>query len=176
MKITDTPLIGLKFIEPDKFDDERGYFLKSFEKKPFKDNGIDMEITQTNHSFNFLKGTLRGMHFQESPYAETKIVYCVKGSVFDVAIDLRKDSQTYGKWYGLELSEQNKNILYIPEGFAHGYETLEDSTEVLYFMSGEYSKVHEAGVRWDDPAFGITWPITPVVIADKDKNWTDYKI
>jgi dTDP-4-dehydrorhamnose 3,5-epimerase len=176
MKFTDTPLVGLKAIEPDKFDDERGYFLKSFEKNVFAKQGIEFSMTQANHSFNKLKGTLRGMHLQENPFAEAKLVQCVKGKVYDIALDLRKDSQTYGKWYGLELSEENKNVLFIPEGFAHGFETLEDNTEVLYFMSGEYSKPHEWGVRWDDPAFGITWPMPPVVIADKDKNWPNYTI
>jgi len=175
MKVTDTPIDNLKVIEPDKFDDNRGYFLKSFEKKAFAKQGIDMEVSQANQSFNLLKGTLRGMHFQAEPFAEAKVVFCVKGKIFDVAIDLRLSSAMYGKWYGIELSEENKRILYIPKGFAHGFETLVDNTEVFYLMSGEYSKEHEAGVRWNDPAFGISWPLAPTVIADKDNAWPAFK-
>jgi dTDP-4-dehydrorhamnose 3,5-epimerase len=175
MKAIDTSLTGLKIIEPDKFDDNRGYFLKSFEKKAFSEQGIDFEVTQANHSFNLLKGTLRGMHFQTEPFAEAKLIFCVKGSIYDVAIDLRGDSPTYGKWFGLELSEENKKILYIPKGFAHGYETLADNTEVLYYMSGEYSKEHEAGFKWNDTAFAINWPLEPTVIADKDNKWPAFE-
>ena len=175
MKVLDTPLIDLKIIEPDKFADNRGYFLKSFEKKAFAEQGIDIEISQANHSFNLLKGTLRGMHFQVEPFAEAKLVLCVKGKIFDVAIDLRKSSATYGKWYSLELSEESKQVLYIPKGFAHGFQTLADNTEVLYFMSGEYSKEHEAGVTWNDPFFDISWPMEPTTIADKDKNWPAFE-
>jgi len=175
MKVLDTNLEGLKVIEPDKFDDNRGYFLKSFEKKAFAEQGIIIDITQTNHSFNKLKGTLRGMHLQVEPFAEAKLILCEKGKIFDVAIDLRKSSATYGKWFGLDLSEDNKKILFIPKGFAHGFQTLVDNTEVLYFMSGEYSKEHEAGVRWNDPAFSMSWPLEPTVIADKDRNWPAFE-
>jgi dTDP-4-dehydrorhamnose 3,5-epimerase len=175
MKIIDTLIADLKIIEPDKFDDERGYFLKSFEKKALLEHGIDMEISQVNHSYNFLKGTLRGMHFQIEPFAEAKILFCSKGKIFDVAIDLRKDSLTYGKWFGIELSEENKKILYVPKGFAHGYQTQVDNTELLYFMSGEYSKEHESGVNWNDPAIGITWPLEPTVVADKDTQWPAFE-
>lgn len=171
MNVTDAPIAGLKIITPDKFDDNRGYFMKSFEKKVFAGQGIDFEITQVNHSFNLLKGTLRGMHFQIEPFAQEKLVFCIKGSVFDVAIDLRKDSQTYGKWFGLELSEENKQILYIPKGFAHGFQTLQDNTEFMYYLQGEYSKEHESGVLWNDPAFAINWPLQPTVVADKDSQW-----
>jgi len=175
MKVIDTSLNGLKIIEPDKFDDNRGYFLKSFEKKAFSEQGIDFTIVQINHSFNLTKGTIRGMHFQVEPFAQDKLVFCQRGKVFDVAIDLRKDSATYKKWYGLELSQGSKQILYIPKGFAHGFQTLEDNTEVIYFISNEYSKDHESGVKWNDLAFGINWPIEPTVVADKDKQWPTFK-
>jgi dTDP-4-dehydrorhamnose 3,5-epimerase len=174
MKVIDAPLSGLKIIEPDKFGDDRGYFLKSFEKKVFSEQGIDFEIAQVNHSFNLTKGTIRGMHFQIEPFAQAKLVFCQKGKAFDVAIDLRKDSATYKKWYGLELSQDSKQILYIPKGFAHGFQTLEDNTEVIYYISNEYSKGNEAGVKWNDPAFGITWLLEPTVIADKDRQWPSF--
>jgi dTDP-4-dehydrorhamnose 3,5-epimerase len=174
MKVFDTPLSGLKIIEPDKFADNRGYFLKSFEKKAFSEQGIDFEIVQVNHSFNQLRGTIRGMHFQVEPFAQDKIVFCVKGKVFDVVIDLRKDSTSYGKWFGLELSEENK-ILYVPKGFAHGFQTLVDNTEFVYFISQVYSNEHESGVKWNDPVFGIDWPLEPTVIADKDNQWPAFE-
>ncbi len=174
MTASDTRIKGLKIITPDKFDDNRGYFMKSFEKKAFAQQGINFEITQINHSFNLLKGTLRGMHFQLEPFAQEKLVFCVKGSVFDVAIDLRKNSETYGKWFGLELSEANKQILYIPKGFAHGFLTLQDNTEVMYYLQGEYSKEHESGVLWNDSFFAINWPVEPTVIADKDNQWSSF--
>lgn len=171
MKFIKTDLEGLTVIEPDKFLDDRGYFLKSFERKIFEENGISMEINQINHSFNLHKGTLRGMHMQKAPFEEAKLVQCIKGSVYDVAIDMREGSKTYGKWHGEELSEENKIVFFIPEGFAHGFITLLENTEVLYFMSGEYSKPHEIGYRWNDPYFKITWPLEPTVIAEKDKDW-----
>ncbi len=175
MKFKTTKIKGLLVIDPDKFSDERGYFLKSFEKTVFLEQGINMNITQANHSFNKLKGTIRGMHMQINPFQEDKIIQCIKGKIFDVAIDLRKYSNTYGKWYGEELSEENKKIFYIPEGFAHGFQTLMDNSEVFYFMSGHYSRNHEVGFRWNDPYFDITWPMEPTVIAEKDRKWPLFK-
>jgi dTDP-4-dehydrorhamnose 3,5-epimerase len=175
MQVLDTPLEGLKVIEPDKFDDNRGYYLKSFEKKAFRDKGINFDIVQISHSFNPTKGTIRGIHFQIAPFAQGKIVLCVKGSVFDVAIDLRKNSATYGEWYGVELSEDNKKIAYIPKGFAHGFQTLTDNTEFLYYISDPYSKEHESGVKWNDPVFAINWPLEPTIISDKDKVWPAFE-
>ena len=175
MKVINTEFAGLKIIEPDKFDDNRGYYLKSFEKKAFRNLGIDFEIVQVSHSFNQTKGTIRGVHFQVGPFAQGKLVFCVKGNVFDVAIDLRKDSATYGKWFGLELSQKNMQILFIPKGFAHGFQTLEENSEVIYFISEVYSKEHESGVRWDDSAFAIKWPLEPTVISDKDSQWPAFE-
>ncbi len=171
MKVLDTPLAGLKIIEPDKFDDNRGYYLKPFEKKAFREQGIEFEIVQISHSLNQTAGTIRGVHFQVEPFAQAKLVFCGRGKVFDVALDLRKGSATYGEWYGLDLSEANKKILYIPKGFAHGFQTLEDNSELIYFISDVYSKEHESGVKWDDLVFGIKWPLEPTVISDKDAKW-----
>jgi dTDP-4-dehydrorhamnose 3,5-epimerase len=171
MNISDAPLSGLKLIQPDKFDDSRGYFMKPFEKKVFAQQGIDFNIAQVNHSFNLAKGTLRGLHFQVEPFSQDKLVFCAKGRVFDVAVDLRKSSGTYGNWFGVELSEFNNQVIYIPKGFAHGYETLEDNSEVLYYIDGEYSKENEAGIRWNDPTLAIKWPLEPTVLSDKDRNW-----
>jgi dTDP-4-dehydrorhamnose 3,5-epimerase len=175
MKVIDTPLQGLKIIEPDKFDDNRGYYLKPFEKKAFREQGIEFEIVQISHSFNQTKGTVRGVHFQVEPFAQAKLVFCGKGQVFDIALDLRKDSATYGEWYGVELTEENKRILYIPKGFAHGFQTLEDNSELIYYISDVYSKEHESGVKWDDPMFGIKWPLKVTVISDKDKLWPAFE-
>jgi dTDP-4-dehydrorhamnose 3,5-epimerase len=171
MKVINTPIQDLKIIEPDKFDDSRGYYLKSFEKKAFRDQGIDFDIVQISHSFNAVKGTIRGVHFQIEPHAQAKLVFCGKGKVFDVALDLRKESQTYGEWFGVELTEENKQILYIPKGFAHGFQTLEDNSEVIYFISDVYSKEHESGIKWNDPTFAINWPLEATVISDKDNAW-----
>lgn len=175
MKVVDTPIQGLRIIEPDKFDDNRGYYLKSFEKKALRDQGIDFDIVQISHSFNQLKGTIRGVHFQVEPFAQAKLVFCGKGKVFDVALDLRKESKTYGEWYGVELTEENKQILYIPKGFAHGFQTLEDNSELIYFISEVYSKDHESGVKWNDPTFAINWSLEPTVISDKDNKWPAFE-
>ncbi len=174
MQVISTSLEGLKLIQPDKFDDSRGYYLKSYEKKAFLEQGIDFNVVQISHSFNQTKGTIRGMHFQAEPFSQGKLVFCEKGKAFDVAIDLRKGSVSYGQWYGVELSEENKQILYIPKGFAHGFQTLEDNTEIIYFVSEEYSKEHESGVKWNDPVFNVKWPLEPTVIADKDNNWPSF--
>ena len=175
MRVLETPLAGLKIIEPDRFDDNRGYYLKSFEKKAFRDQGIDFDIVQISHSFNAVKGTIRGVHFQVEPHAQAKLVFCGKGKVFDVALDLRKRSPTYGEWFGVELTEENKQILYIPKGFAHGFQTMEDNSELIYFISDVYSKEQESGVKWNDPTFAIKWPLEPTVIADKDMNWPSFE-
>jgi dTDP-4-dehydrorhamnose 3,5-epimerase len=175
MQVTNTNLEGLKIITPDKFDDNRGYYLKSFEKKALRDLGIDFDIVQISHSFNQTKGTIRGVHFQLEPFAQAKLVFCGKGKVFDVALDLRKGSKTYGEWYGVELTQDNKQILYIPKGFAHGFQTLENNTELIYFISDVYSKEHESGVKWNDSTFAINWPLEPTVISDKDSKWPAFE-
>jgi len=162
---------GLYIIEPELKTDERGYFARIFCKKEFTKIGFNFEIVQINRSFNKKKGTIRGLHFQTPPKAEDKIISCVKGAIYDVAIDLRKDSPTFGQWVAEKLTEDNKKMFLIPKGFAHGFQTLTDNTEILYFMSEFYSPEYESGVRWNDPFFNIKWPLKPTLISRKDKNW-----
>ena len=171
MKFEEAKLKGLYVIEPEIHVDERGYFTRIFCKKEFTENGISFNIVQINRSLNKKQGTIRGMHFQKSPKAEDKIIQCIKGKIYDVAIDLRQDSPTYGEWFAEELSEENKKMFLIPKGFAHGFQTLTDSCEILYFMSEFYSPQYESGVRWNDPFFNIKWPIKDPILSEKDKNW-----
>jgi dTDP-4-dehydrorhamnose 3,5-epimerase len=172
-----TKLKGVFIIELEKHKDERGYFARTWCENEFKANGLNSSLAQANTALSFQKGTLRGMHYQTAPYEETKIIRCIRGSVFDVVIDIRPDSITYCQWLGIELSSENHTILYVPEGFAHGYKTLENNSEVFYLVSQFYTPDAERGIRWDDPAFNITWPETPdLIISEKDKNWPDYSV
>ena len=166
-----TKIVGLYIIEAEPIKDNRGYFAKIFDIKEFKKNGIDFKLVGANKSFNAKKGTLRGMHFQKAPKSEDKIVQCIKGAIFDVAVDMRPKSKTYGKWIAVELTEDNNKMFLIPKGFAHGFQTLADSCEVMYFMSEHYSPKHASGLRWDDPFLKIKWPLPVSVLSEKDKNW-----
>lgn len=166
-----TKIKGLYVIEPELKEDERGYFARTFCKEEFAKMGCDFEIAQTNRSMTFKKGMIRGMHFQKEPKAEDKIIQCLKGKIFDVAIDLRPKSPTYGQWMAKELSEENKKMFLIPKGFAHGFQTLTDNCETQYYMSEFYSPEYAAGVRWNDPAFNVTWPIENPELSERDKNW-----
>ena len=170
-----TALKDAWIIDLNKLTDERGFFARSFCIKEFEDHGIKFPIAQSNVSYNYKKQTLRGMHYQLEPHGEAKLVRCTKGSIHDVIIDVRSDSPTYGKWIGVELSEKNYRMLYVPEGFAHGFITLEDETEVTYQVSEFYTPGAEQGIRWDDPAFSIEWPLDPKIISEKDKSWLPYK-
>jgi len=175
MIFKETKLKGAFSIEIEKREDERGFFARAWCKKEFEDYGLTSHLVQANIAFSRKKGTLRGMHYQAPPYEEAKLVRCIKGVVFDVIIDLRPDSPTYTEWFGLQLTLDNYKMLYVPEGFAHGYQTLANNTEVLYQVSQFYSPESERGVRWDDPAFAIEWPEpNDLVISEKDKNWPDY--
>jgi dTDP-4-dehydrorhamnose 3,5-epimerase len=169
-----TPLAGAFVIKLQKLKDERGFFARSYCQKEFKDHGLIPKIVQANFSFNKKKGTLRGMHYQIFPYEEAKLIQCTRGALYDVIIDLRKDSPTYKKWFGLELTANNYTMLYVPESFAHGFYTLEDNTEATYMVSQFYTPGSERGIRWDDPAFNIQWPLKPEVISSKDAKWGDY--
>lgn len=171
MKITKTKLNGVMLIEPKIFGDHRGWFTETYNEENFKKAGIDTVFIQDNHSFSATKGTLRGLHYQKDPKAQTKLVRCTKGSIFDVAIDIRKESPTYGEWYGVELSEENKKQLLVPKGFAHGFMTLTDDVEVQYKVDELYSPENDRGIIWNDPEIGIEWPmdIKPVLSA-KDEN------
>ena len=159
-------------ITPKVFYDERGFFLETYQKEEFAKAGIVGEFIQQNHSKS-VKGVLRGLHYQKEPDAQAKLVRCIKGEIFDVATDIRKDSSTFGKYVSVVLSEENKNLLYIPRGFAHGFEVLSDQAEVIYIVDNTYSKESESGIRWDDKNIEIDWPLINPVLSAKDKNWPD---
>lgn len=171
MKFTETKLKGAYIIELEPIEDERGFFARSFCQKEFGKYGVHFRIAQCNISYNKKKGTLRGMHYQAPPYEEAKIVSCIKGAIYDVIIDLRKDSPAYCQWFAVELTAKNHRMLYVPKGFAHGFQTLEDFTEMFYQMSEFYSPEHTRGVRWDDSVFGIEWPLNTKIISEKDQNY-----
>jgi len=172
---TETKLSGAFMIEPEMHEDHRGFFARTFCRREFEAHGLNTNVVQCNISFNKRKGSLRGMHFQASPYSEAKLVRCTTGSIYDVIIDLRSSSSTFKKHFGVELSARNRKMLYIPEEFAHGFQTLEDDTEVFYQMSQFYSAEHSRGVRWDDPAFGISWPSDERIIIERDRTYPDFR-
>jgi len=171
---TETKLAGAFVIELERHTDERGFFARTFCQQEFEAHGLKAEVAQCNVSFNKRKGTLRGMHYQAAPFAEAKLVRCTAGSIYDVIIDLRPASSTFKRHFGVELSAENRRMLYIPESFAHGFQTLEDDTEVFYQMAQPYSAEHARGVRWNDPAFGIEWPKGERIIIERDQNYPDF--
>ena len=170
MIFTETKLPGAFIIKPTVFPDDRGFFAYTWNQEEFAQNGLDVCFVQANASFNKQRGTLRGLHFQIEPYQETKLVRCTVGAVYDVIVDLREDSRTFRHWTGVELSSSNRLELYIPKGFAHGFQTLEDNTEVAYQISEYYRPEAARGVRWDDPAFGVKWPLPVAVISERDRS------
>ncbi len=176
MIFTETKLKGAFLIEVQKFEDDRGFFGRTFCQKEFQKYGLNPNVSQANVSYNKKKGTLRGMHYQASPYEEVKLVRCTRGSICDVIIDMRPDSTTYKQWTYAELRADNYQMLYVPEGFAHGFQTLEDDTEVIYQVTQFYTPGSERGIRYDDPVFNIAWPLAAQVISEKDRNWPDYKL
>jgi len=173
---TDIPEVIL--VKPVVFKDNRGFFMETYKKSNFEKVGINTDFVQDNHSKS-IKGVLRGLHYQNEPFAQGKLVRCIRGKIFDVAVDIRKGSPTFGKWIGYELSEENKLMLWIPKGFAHGFLTLSEEAEVIYKVSGEeYSPQYDAGIIWNDPDIGIKWPldnIDEVLLSDKDKNLPNLK-
>ena len=171
MKFIETKLKGSFIIEVEKIEDERGFFARIWDQKKFIELDLDTNISQCSISFNKKAGTIRGMHYQLAPYQETKLVKCTKGKIFDVIIDLRKNSKTFRKWFGVELSSQNCKMLYIPEGFAHGFQTLEDNTEVFYQISKDHMPEYARGKLYCDPIFNILWPIKSIIISEKDQQW-----
>ena len=175
MIFSKTKLKGAYVLEIERREDERGFFGRTYCQHEFETHGIDFNIVQSNVSYNKKMATLRGLHAQLSPYKESKLVRCSTGSIYDVIVDMRKNSSTYLQWYGTELTAYNYKMMYIPEGFAHGYITLQDETEVVYQMSQYYTPVAEIGFRWDDPAFNIHWPLMPEIISVKDKSYTFYE-
>jgi dTDP-4-dehydrorhamnose 3,5-epimerase len=172
-----TPLAGMWVVELELVTDERGSFARTFDAHEFRERGMDPAVLQCNTSFNARAGTLRGMHFQAAPYAEPKLVRCVRGSIFDVALDVRPESPTYCRWHGVELSADNGRMLFIPRGFAHGYQTLLDGCEILYQMGERYVPDAARGIRWDDPAFAIEWPSAAGerVISARDRSYADFE-
>jgi|GEM_PF-70273 len=171
MKFTETKLTGAYIIDLEPREDDRGFFARSFCKREFEALGLSFNIAQCNISYNKKKGTLRGMHYQVAPYEEVKIVSCIRGAIYDVIIDLRPDSPTYCQWIPVELSGENNKLLYVPKGFAHGFQTLEDDTKVCYQMSEFHCPEYATGIRSDDPVFNIKWPLADKLISLKDQNW-----
>ena len=171
MEFTATHIEGVYIIGLKKLEDERGLFARTFCKNEFKQIGFDKEFVQFNHSFNKYKGTIRGMHFQPPPYSETKLIRCIQGAVYDVAVDLRAGSATFLQYFGIELSAQNMKSILIPEGFAHGFQTLEDDTALIYHHTQYYTPGADAGVRFDDPALHIDWKLPATMVSEKDKSY-----
>jgi len=174
MIVTETAVPGAVVIEPERLADERGFFARSFCAREFAAHGLDARVAQCNISFNRAKGTLRGLHFQHPPHAETKLVRCTAGRVYDVIVDLRPDSPAFCRHLGIELSARNRTMLYVPEGVAHGFQTLEDESEVFYQMSAPYERDAAAGVRWDDAAFAIAWPLAVSLVSARDRSYPDF--
>lgn len=175
MIFTETKLAGAFIIEPERIEDERGFFARTFCVEEFKAHSLNPRLVQCNISFNKKKGTLRGMHYQVAPYEEAKLVRCTMGVIYDVIVDLRPDSPTFKQWVAVELTEKNRKMIYILEGFGHGFQTLEDDTEVFYQMSEFYHPERARGVRWNDPAFGITWPLPDLIISERDRTYSDFR-
>ena len=174
MIFLETPLKDARLIDIEKREDERGFFARAWCRREFAANGLNPGLAQCNISFNPHRGTLRGMHFQDKPFEEAKLVRCTSGSLYDVIIDLRPDSATYLKHLGAVLTAENRRMLYVPEGFAHGFLTLRDATEVFYQITEFYAPEAQRGVRWNDPAFAIDWPEEPRLISERDRNFPDF--
>jgi dTDP-4-dehydrorhamnose 3,5-epimerase len=171
MKFTETKLNGAFIITPDIIKDERGFFARTFCRRDFEDHGLNPNIVQCNISFNKTKGTLRGMHYRARSHAEVKLVRCTAGDIYDVIIDLRPESPTFKQWFAVELSADNRKLLYIPEGFAHGFQTLAENTELIYHHSAFHNPDHERGLRFDDPLLAINWPLPVGMISPKDQRY-----
>lgn len=174
MIFTETRLQGAYIIDLKRLEDERGFFARSWCRREFEEHGLNPNLVQCNVSYNHKKGTVRGMHLQIPPFAEAKLVRCTQGAIYDVIIDLRPESPTYLQWIGVELTARNRSALFVPEGFAHGFQTLEDDTEVFYQMSEFYSPECSRGYRWNDPTFNIQWPLPVSVISTKDVSLPDF--
>jgi dTDP-4-dehydrorhamnose 3,5-epimerase len=175
MRFSDTKIPGVILVEPELREDPRGFFARIFCREEFRSHGLVDHIEQSSLSFNQRRGTVRGMHFQLAPYAETKVVACVEGRVFDVAVDARPSSPAFGQWFGIELSSENHRQLYLPAGIAHGFQTLDDRSTVLYQISTPFHAEAARGIRWNDPKLAIAWPIPDdVIVSEKDRAWPDW--
>jgi dTDP-4-dehydrorhamnose 3,5-epimerase len=175
MLFQETTIGGVFEVQLERKADERGFFARSWCREEFERAGLNPGLAQCSISYNPRKGTLRGMHYQAAPYAEAKLVRCTRGAIYDVVIDLRPQSPTYRHWAGFTLTAENRDMVYIPEGCAHGFLTLEDESEIFYQISEFYNAESARGVRWDDPAFGIVWPATPQLMSERDRTYPDFK-
>lgn len=173
MRFHETPLQGAFTIELDKFGDDRGFFARMFCANEFSGQGLVDRFVQINNSLTGKKGTVRGLHYQLPPDSEVKLMRCIRGAIFDVVVDLRAGSDTFGKWFGAELTAENRVMMYVPRGFAHGFVTLTDDVEIIYPVSAVYAPGSERGLRWNDPALGIDWPVDVVEVSEKDRSWPD---
>lgn len=176
MVVRPTSLQDAYIIDLEKREDPRGFFARGWCRREFEQHHLIADLVQANISYNTMKGTLRGMHYQAEPHGEVKLIRCTRGRLYDVMIDLRLHSPTYGRWFGLELTADNRLMLYVPRGLAHGFQTLEDDTEAFYLVSEYYTPGAEWGVRYNDPAFDITWPLLVTSISDKDRSWPDVSL
>lgn len=170
MKFFETKIKDLLVVEPRLIKDKRGWFCETYNSKDFEKKGINVKFKQDNHSFSLVKGVLRGLHYQKEPFPQTKLVRCTKGRIWDVAVDLRETSLTYLQWFGLELSEKNHKMLFIPQGFAHGFVTLEENCEVQYKVDNIYDSELDSAIKYDDEDINVNWPLKEVILSDKDKN------
>lgn len=174
MRFHETSIKGAWIVRPEPLPDERGFFARTWCSKEFADRGLDPNLTQCSISFNHRKGTLRGMHYQIAPHHEAKVVRCTRGAIYDVILDLRPESPTCLRWHAVELTAENRDMLYIPEGVAHGFQTLMDDSEVFYQITAAYEPSAARGVRWDDPAFGISWPEAERIMSARDRTYPDF--
>ncbi|HJT26293.1 MAG TPA: dTDP-4-dehydrorhamnose 3,5-epimerase [Pyrinomonadaceae bacterium] len=172
-----TKLNGAYIIEPERFEDERGFFARAWSAKELTALGAVGNFVEANFAYNHKRGTLRGLHWQAAPHEQAKLVRCTRGSIFDVAVDLRPESETYGQWTSVELSAANRLLFYVPDGFAHGYLTLEDDSEVLYLVTSDFAPASSRGARWNDPALGIRWPdVGELIINERDNSYPDFQL
>ena len=174
MIFTETKLKGVFLVEPERMEDERGFFARTWCQRELEARGLNAHLAQCSISFNARKGTLRGMHYQAAPYGETKLVRCTMGAVYDVVLDLRAGSETFGQWVAMELTPHNRRQVYIPEGLGHGFQTLSDDTEVFYQMAEFHHPEFARGVRWDDPTFVISWPLASPILSVRDRTYPDF--
>ena len=176
MLFTETGLEDAYVVELEKKEDHRGFFARSWDAKEFSKHNLNSKLVQCNISFSKKRGTLRGMHYQTKPFEESKLIRCTKGKIFDAIIDLRPSSKTFKKWFGIELTEENYKMLFVPEGFAHGFQSLVDNTEIIYQVSEFYTPGSELGIHWNDPAFNIKWPVKEKIITEKDNSWKFFDV
>lgn len=174
MRFEPTALPGVVVVEPERLEDERGFFARTWCTREFERHGLNPRLVQCSISFNARRGTLRGLHYQVAPDQEAKLVRCTMGAIYDVVVDLRPDSPTFRRWVAVELSADNRRMVYVPEGCAHGFQCLQDGCEVFYQMSVFYAPASARGVRWDDPAFGVVWPIAPPIMSPRDRQYPDF--